>query len=72
MLWPYLLELLVVADYTAAIGIVCRSVHNVITRKQTAGETDCQIDFKTQGLSGLMCQDVINQQVLVIICNYIF
>jgi len=49
VLWPYLLELIVVGEYSNAIGIVCRSLHNVITRKRNRGETDYSVDFSAQG-----------------------
>ena len=54
VLWPFLLELLVINDYSDAIGVICRTLHNVLTRKQSGGDTEYQIDFRTQGLFSVL------------------
>jgi len=45
VLWPYLLELLVIDDYSESVGILSRSIHNIASRKRSGTDADYNIDF---------------------------
>ena len=49
VLWPYLLELLVIDDYSESLGVLCRSVHNIASRKRSSSDADYNIDFVIHG-----------------------
>jgi len=49
MLWPYLLELLVIDEYSNAVGVLSRSIHNVASRKRSSSDADYKIDFVVNG-----------------------
>jgi len=51
VLWPYLLELLVMDEYSNSVGVLSRSIHNIASRKRTSGDADYNIDFVTNGNS---------------------
>jgi len=49
VLWPYLLELLVIDDYSESLGVLCRSIHNIASRKRSSADADYNIDFVIHG-----------------------
>lgn len=49
VLWPYLLELLVIGDYSDSLGVLCRSINNIASRKRSSGDVDYNIDFVING-----------------------
>ena len=49
VLWPYLLELLVVSEYSESLGVLARSIHNIASRKRSSGDADYNIDFVING-----------------------
>jgi len=49
VLWPYLLELLVIDEYSESLGALSRSIHNVASRKRTNADPDYNIDFVVNG-----------------------
>jgi len=49
VLWPYLLELLVLDEYSNSVGVLSRSIHNIASRKRSSGDADYNIDFVANG-----------------------
>ena len=49
VLWPYLFELLVIGEYSASLGVLARSIHNIASRKRTSGDADYYVDFVVHG-----------------------
>ena len=49
VLWPYLLELLVIDEYSNSVGVLSRSINNIASRKRTNGDADYNIDFVING-----------------------
>ncbi|CAG5120746.1 unnamed protein product, partial [Candidula unifasciata] len=47
VLWPYLLELVIPEQYTAAAGPVCRSLGFLSQKKRAENAPDYEIDFET-------------------------
>jgi len=49
VLWPYLLELLVIDEYSNSVGVLSCSINNIASRKRTNGDADYNIDFIVNG-----------------------
>ncbi|KAL3859489.1 hypothetical protein ACJMK2_009708 [Sinanodonta woodiana] len=48
VLWPFLLEMLMPEKYTDAIGVVCKCLATLATKKRKEKADDYEIDFETQ------------------------
>lgn len=50
MLWPYLVEFLTPAEYTGALGVMCKCVASIGFKKRKAGDEDYKLNFAEQGM----------------------
>ncbi|KAL5467301.1 hypothetical protein EMCRGX_G031509 [Ephydatia muelleri] len=48
VLWPYLVEFLTPAEYTGALGVMCKCVASIGFKKRKAGDEDYKLNFAEQ------------------------